>query len=157
MAQFTKARMEEIGDEWRLEAKDEGFSSVIVGNQWSQPSPSLSSSDKSAFQKHPREHGKASAPEVRDHSNKSKPKDGYSLVASDCDTRTISSSHHSPIPNLSGNARMREHPQPLVQETEQVLPVLETVKRYNSRTIGYSTSHLNITVSTKFSRIVKKI
>lgn len=163
VAQIIKPPMDETGDYWCLEAEAERFRSVEVGNSWPQPPLSSSSSDDRDHQKHPCEHPKACTPEVRDHTNKAKPKDEHSTTFSDHDTRTISSGHNSCIPDVSERARSEEHLPPLVSVMKQKLPVLQSVKRHDTRMVDYRTIALLIAplattkkVSRYISEMVKK-
>lgn len=127
VAQFTKARMDENSNEWRLPAKAERFSSGKLGNSWLQPPPPLSSSDESDCQKRHRKHCKASAPGVIHQTRKAKRKDRYSIASSDRDTCLTSSGYEFSIPDLSGNARPGKLSKPLVTAMEQEMPVLQTI------------------------------
>lgn len=135
VTRFTKTRMYESANEWRLTVVYEGFPSAEVGNSYPQPPPSLLSSDKIDRGKYRRKYQKASASKVRDHTSRTKLKDRYSTLSLDRNSRTPSSGHDSSIPDLQVNARFEELPQQLLQLTEQAWPVLQIIKKHFSQAV----------------------
>lgn len=108
VAQFTKTRLNETADEWRL-MDQRIFTSgsrqlmaaaltFIVTQRWGW------------LPENRRIHGKAKAAKLREPTSKTEPKDRYPIAKLDCNTRFTSPGHKSPIPNISRKTCLQELP-----------------------------------------------